>query len=70
MCKKIHSTWAESTAAIEGIIPGDVILEVNRKPVSNAEEFKRVVTQAPEKSVVVLLIKDGQYSHYVALKAE
>jgi len=59
-----------SAAATDGINPGAVILEVNRKPVSNTDEFKRVVNQALEKGVVVLLIKDGQYSRYVALKAE
>jgi len=59
-----------SDAALAGINPGAVILEVNRKPVSNAEEFKRAVAQTPEKGVVLLLIKDGQYSRYVALKTE
>ena len=59
-----------SAAATDGINPGAVILEVNRKPVSNTDEFKRVVNQALEKGVVVLLIKDGQYSRYVAFKAE
>jgi len=56
-----------SAAALAGINPGAVILEVNRKPVSNTEEFKRAVAQTPEKSAM-LLIKDGQYSRYVALK--
>jgi serine protease Do len=59
-----------SEAALAGINPGAVILEVNRKPVSNTEEFKRAVAQTPEKGVVLLLIKDGQYSRYVALKTE
>jgi serine protease Do len=60
----------DSLAALAGINPGAVILEVNRKPVSNTEEFKRVVAQTPEKGTVLLLIKDGQYSRYVALKTE
>ena len=59
-----------SAAALAGINPGAVILEVNRKPVSNTEEFKRAVAQTPEKGAVLLLIKDGQYSRYVAVKAE
>jgi serine protease Do len=59
-----------SVAALAGINPGSVILEVNREPVSNIEEFKRAVTKIPEKAAVLLLIKDGQYSRYVALNAE
>ncbi len=57
-----------SAAALAGINPGAVILEVNRKPISNTEEFKRVLAQTPKKGTVLLLIKDGQYSRYVALK--
>jgi serine protease Do len=53
-----------------GINPGSVILEVNRKPVSNAEEFKQAVAQTSEKGAVLLLIKEGQYSRYVVLKTE
>ena len=59
-----------SVAALAGINPGAVILEVNRKPVSNAEEFRRAVAQTPKKGTVLLLVKDGQYSRYVALKTE
>ena len=59
-----------SAAAMAGINPGAVILEVNRNPVSNTEEFKQAVAQTPEKSAVLLLIKDGQYSRYMALKTE
>ncbi len=59
-----------SAAALAGINPGSVIFEVNQKPVSNTEEFKRAVAQTQAKSAVLLLIKDGQYSRYVTFKTE
>ena len=59
-----------SAAALAGINPGVVILEVNRTPVSNTEEFKRAVAQTQEGDVVLLLIRDGQYSLYVPLTIE
>jgi len=57
-------------AAKAGIKAGAVILEVNRKPVSNAGEFKKIVAQSLKKGSVLLLIKDGQYSRYVVLNKE
>jgi len=57
-----------SAAALAGINPGAVILEVNRKRVNNTEDFKQAVAQTPENGAVLLLLKDGQYSRYVALK--
>ncbi|MFH2002296.1 MAG: PDZ domain-containing protein [Planctomycetota bacterium] len=60
----------DSAAALAGIRPGALIQEVNRKPINSAEDFKRAVEQTPEQGTVLMLIKDGQYSRYVALKTE
>ena len=59
-----------TAAARAGIKAGTVIREVNRKPVNNAGEFKKIVAQSLKKSAVLLLIKDGQYSRYVVLNKE
>jgi len=60
----------DSAAAMAGINPGSIIKEVNRKPVNDTDGFKRAIAQTSEKGTVLLLIKDGQYTRYVALRIE
>lgn len=59
----------DSAAAFANIKPGGIILEVNRKPVENTEEFKKALAGIPENSAVLLLIKEGDYARYVTLKS-
>jgi serine protease Do len=60
----------DSAAAMAGINPGTIIKEVNRKPVNDTDDFSRAIAQTAEKGTVLLLIKDGQYTRYVALRIE
>ena len=55
-------------AAIAGIQPGAVIQEVNRTPVNNADEFLQAVAKTPKRNSVLLLIREGGHSRFVALK--
>jgi serine protease Do len=48
-----------SIAALAGIEPGTVILQVNRKPISDAVAFKRAIDQSPGSRVLLLIRKDG-----------
>ena len=57
-----------STAEWAGIHPGALILEVNREPVRDAESFRQAV--AHSEGTVLLLVKEGQMSRYVALKTK
>ena len=57
-----------SVAASAGFKPGVLIREVNRKPVKSADEFKQAIEQTPEHGTVLMLVKDGQYSRYVAIR--
>ena len=59
---------APGSAAAEAMIRrGDIIREVNRKPVKNAEDFTRMVGQADTKEGILLLIQRGQGRLYVAV---
>jgi Do/DeqQ family serine protease len=59
-----------SAGAAAGIKPGDAILEVNRKPVSDAEVFRQVVAGLkPGESVPVYLQRGGGANEYVVLTA-
>ena len=57
----------ESPAAEAGIQTGDVIQEVNRKPVKNVEDFVQKVEKAKDKDNVLLLIQRGQNSLFAAV---
>ena len=57
-----------SVAAMAGMKTGTLILEVNRKPVRNVQELQQAVGN--EKNSVLLLISDGQGTHFVVLKVD
>jgi len=59
-----------SLAALAGIKPGALIQEVNRKRVRNVEEFEEALRKTPESGMVLLLLREGAYSRYVALRME
>lgn len=51
-----------SEAAAKGIIPGDVIVEINQKPVRSPEEAKEIIEKAEKtsrRSVLLLISREG-----------
>jgi serine protease Do len=57
-----------SEAAEKGLRAGYVIREVNRKPVSNVEQYRKAIGQAiDQQQRILLLITNGQVSQYVVL---
>jgi len=44
-----------------------LIVEVNRTPVKNTNDFQEAVEKAAKKGKVLLLINDGRYYHLVVL---
>jgi serine protease Do len=56
-----------SAAAEAGIQTGDVIQQVNRQPVKNADDFVQKVDKAKDKNSVLLLIQRGQNSLFAAV---
>ena len=57
-----------SAAADAGLQRGDVIQEVNRKPVANAQEFRQALANANKESVLLLVNRGGTTS-YVVIEA-
>ena len=56
-----------SVAAMAGIEPGTVILQVNQKPVKSAAEFASAVKEGADDNRVLLLIRKGSMQRFVAL---
>ena len=53
----------DSVAAGQGVRPGDVILEVNRQPVTTVAEFRKAVGEVnPGDLIILLLSRDNQRS--------
>ncbi len=59
-----------SLAAMAGLRRGDLILSINRKTVSNTEEFSRIASEALKSKDILFLIKQDGYSKFLALKVE
>ncbi|GAB4407289.1 MAG: DegQ family serine endoprotease [Thermodesulfovibrionales bacterium] len=57
-----------SPADMAGIQAGDVIKEVNRKPIKDLKDYETVMGKAPKGSPVLLLIKRGGRTFYVSIK--
>lgn len=57
----------DSIAARAGIQRGDLIEEVNRKPVSEPHQVKKMIKES-DKKTVLLLVRQGDASRYLALK--
>ncbi len=63
------SSVSQSSAAFEaGLQEGDVIMEVNRQPVSTVGEFDRAVSATPKGSPVLLLVNRGGTTTFIAIQ--
>ncbi|MBM3859806.1 MAG: Do family serine endopeptidase [Verrucomicrobia bacterium] len=58
----------DSTAAERGLQRGDIIVEVDRRPVKNAADFKSAIAKAEARKGVLLYLKRGDSSTFVVLK--
>lgn len=59
-----------SAAEQAGLKTGVLIQEVNRERVRNTKEFQEALKKGADEKSVLLLVKDGQYSRYIALSVE
>jgi serine protease Do len=57
-----------STAEEMGVREGDVILEVNRKPVTSLKSYERAVADLPKDKAVLLLLKRKGQTIFLTLK--
>jgi len=58
---------ADSAAAQAGLEQGDVIVQVNRKPVSTVDQFNSAVHQGDGSGSTLLLVKRGAGSTFIVV---
>ncbi len=58
---------AGSLANRAGINPGTLIIEVNKKPVTSAKQFNKVIKEAKKDGNVLLYLYNGKYRRYILL---
>jgi serine protease Do len=64
----VSSVTSGEPASQAGLKRGDVIVEVNRQPVHNVNEYQKKISKAQNSSSVLLLVKRNGNSIYVAVK--
>jgi len=58
----------DSAASRAGVVAGDVLLEINRRPVGGLAEYKSIVRSLPPGEMVLLRLQRGDSAIYLALR--
>ncbi len=66
----INAVRPDSPAWEAGLRRGDVIKEINRKPVRNIKDYRRLLREATKEEIILFLIQRGKGSIYVAVKTK
>ena len=59
-----------SPAALAGLQPGTMIVEMNRTPVKSMSDFKNISRKAIQEGRVLLLVRDNKASHFIAFRLD
>ncbi len=59
-----------SVAEMAGFQPGDIILEINREPITSTDDYTRVLERSDKEKPILFLVKRGENTIYIALKVE
>ena len=60
----------DSPAADAGLEPGDIVVEVNRRPVGSASDYRTAVKSVKKGDTALLRIKHGQSTTYVPVRVK
>ena len=66
----VSAIEADSPAEHAGLRAGDVLREINRKPVRSVEDFEGLVNQLDRQSSVLLLLNRGNATIFLSVNAE
>ena len=58
----------DSPASQAGIDAGDVVLEINRQPVSSVADYKKAVSKLKKGETALVRVRSGQAVQYVPIR--
>jgi serine protease Do len=64
----ITAVAPDSAAANAGLDPGDVILEINRQPVTSVADYKKSVSKLKKGDTVLMRVRSGPAVQYLSVK--
>lgn len=64
---RVNEVNPESPAAMTGLRPGDIIREINRKPVKSVQDFERLAEQLGPKDQALLLVTRGNATLFLSI---
>ena len=64
----VTAVTPDSPAANAGLDPGDVILEINRQPVTSVADYKKVASKLKKGETVLLRVRSGPAVQYLPAK--
>lgn len=64
----VVSVEPNSRAELAGLVPGDVILELNSQKVSGIDSYKKISEAMPKEKAVLLLVQKKDGTRFLALK--
>ena len=64
----VSDVTAGGAAGEAGVRRGDVITEINRAPINTVEDYNRVTSVAKKGSTVLLLVRRGGSTIFIAVK--
>jgi serine protease Do len=64
----VTSVTPDSPASQAGIDPGDVVLEINRQPVTSVDEYKKAVSKLKKGETALVRLRSGQAVQYVPVR--
>jgi len=66
----VSSVSSGSVSQLAGIKPGSLIISVNRQEVATPEQFYQRVKETEAGKPVLLLVKQGNVTHYISLRSK
>ncbi len=60
----------DSPASDAGLEPGDVIAELNRRPIASAADYKNAVKGVKKGDTALVRVRRGQASQYVPVRVK
>jgi serine protease Do len=60
----------DGPAAEAGLRPGDIIMEIDQKPIKDLESYQTALSDAKENNVILFLVKRGRATQFYAVKVK